>query len=344
MNRIEQLILSSMEWIDAANAVDLLHKAAPVLETLFRADGGFFLYVENNGDDLLVRVYDAYGVNRGHDEELQKKVHTGHWFQRLPHVLHLGVWSPATDFPESWQPYMAQVGVTCAGVWPIQAHERVAGAVILGRRELPADVARESRIIRLGVQQLSIVLSLIVDREQAELSSLSDPLTGLPNRRGFMARWDEWREACTHSGHAICLGILDVDQFKHINDTQGHWIGDQMLQDIAAKLSTIVDGQGMCARWGGDEFIFAVSSDSAREALEANLTEQLREALPFVSFGTIMLESHSAGFDESLAIADERMYRSKAQRKRADHKVRSRSRKASQLRKSTVAVGQKPLL
>ncbi|WDL95799.1 GGDEF domain-containing protein [Alicyclobacillus sp. ALC3] len=344
MNRVEQLILSSMAWIDAVNAVDLLHKAAPVLETLFRADGGFFLYVENDGDDLFVRVYDAYGVTRGQDEELEQRVRTGQWFQRLPHVLRLGVWSPATDFPESWQPYMAQIGVTCAGVWPIQAHERVAGAVILARKELPANIARENRIIRLGVQQLSIVLSLIVDREQAELSSLSDPLTGLPNRRGFMARWDEWREACMYSGQAICLGILDVDQFKHINDTQGHWIGDQMLQDIAAKLSTIVAGQGMCARWGGDEFIFVVSSGGAPEALEANLTAQLRETLPFVSFGTIMLESHSAGFDESRAIADERMYRSKAQRKRAGHKVRSGSRRASQLRKNTVVAGQKPVL
>ena len=119
-----------------------------------------------------------------------------------------------------------------------------------------------------------------------------------------------------------------------------------MLQDIAAKLTEVVQPNGMCARWGGDEFVFVVSSDSSSSvaATEAAITTQLKEGLPFVSFGTAVFGTDSTNFDGCLVVADERMYQSKSERKRADHKVRSQPRRRCQVRRSALVAGQKPLL
>lgn len=326
MNRLERLIEQSMEWTHATNASELLHSASPVLETLFQADGGFFLYAHQDGEQLHVRVHQPFGLNAGHESSLEKEITQGKWFHLLPHIIPLSVWTPISAFPESWQAYAAELGITYAGVWPLQVHERVAGAVILGRKDAPHHVSRENRIVQLTVQQVSIVLSLIVDRELAELSSLSDPLTSLPNRRGFTAQWPIWRMGREKLEEKICIGILDIDRFKTINDTQGHWIGDQVLQELAAKLSEAVGPQGLCARWGGDEFVFAISGSDAAEVTQSSVTAKLERSLPEVSFGMAVYTGNGNSFDETLMIADDRMYQAKTKRARADHKVRRQTR------------------
>lgn len=324
MNRLEWLIEQSMAWTEAANASELFHMATPVLQPLFQADGGFYLFAHADGDQVRVRVHQPFGINLGDEQMLQAEIEQGDWFYRLPHHIRLSVWAPMVEFPESWQTYISNLGISCAGVWPLQVHERVAGAVVLGRKVLPNHIRRDSRTVQLAVQQMSIVLSLISDRELAELSSMSDPLTRLPNRRGFMARWQTWRDEQSAQGERICLGILDVDQFKQINDTHGHWIGDQTLQEVAHLLLRAVSPFGMCARWGGDEFIFVVP---ATEATLARLKTSLAEAMPHVSFGMAIYGEDGKTFDETLMVADDRMYQLKSQHITPDHKVRRQARR-----------------
>lgn len=326
MNRLERLIEQSMEWTHATNASELLHRASPVLEPLFQADGGFYLYAHQDGEQVHVRVHQPFGLNAGHESLLESEITQGKWFYLLPHIIPLSAWTPISVFPESWKTYTAELGITYAGVWPLQVHERVAGAVILGRKDAPRHIDRENRVVRLTVQQVSIVLSLIVDRELAELSSLSDPLTSLPNRRGFMAQWPSWSAGRERRDEKICIGILDIDRFKTINDTQGHWIGDQVLQELAAKLSEAIGPQGVCARWGGDEFVFAISGSGAVKDTQTIVAAKLEHSLPEVSFGMAVYTGTGHSFDETLMIADDRMYQAKTKRARADHKIRRQTR------------------
>ncbi len=84
--------------------------------------------------------------------------------------------------------------------------------------------------------------------------SLKDPLTGLGNRRHFIATLERAIEVVARSGESILLLLLDIDHFKHINDTHGHLAGDQVLQAVSACLGHSVRPMDTVVRYGGEEF------------------------------------------------------------------------------------------
>ena len=87
---------------------------------------------------------------------------------------------------------------------------------------------------------------------EAMVAATTDFLTGLPNRRAFVGALD--RAASQKGSSAFAVAILDLDRFKAVNDTFGHGIGDQLLQEVAARLRKVVGAGGTVARLGGDEF------------------------------------------------------------------------------------------
>ncbi len=90
-------------------------------------------------------------------------------------------------------------------------------------------------------------------RRQLEDLSVTDELTGLANRRGFLMLAEQQRKL-VRRGHAMVLLYLDLDDFKSINDTLGHRAGDDALVETARLLSTCVRESDILARMGGDEF------------------------------------------------------------------------------------------
>ena len=83
----------------------------------------------------------------------------------------------------------------------------------------------------------------------------TDGLTGLLNRRAFDQQIDELFAAFCNGGRSFVLGLIDIDHFKTINDTHGHQMGDQVLQQIAKILNMNLDTAIMVARFGGEEFV-----------------------------------------------------------------------------------------
>ncbi|MCW8306790.1 EAL domain-containing protein [Acidiphilium sp. PA] len=92
-----------------------------------------------------------------------------------------------------------------------------------------------------------------------------DGLTGLPNRRRFMAELDDTLAAAQQSGACFAVGMIDLDRFKAVNDSYGHGAGDRLLEQIGARLATIAGADRFIARLGGDEF-GAILKDTASEA------------------------------------------------------------------------------
>lgn len=155
-----------------------------------------------------------------------------------------------------------------------------------------------------------------------EQSSLEDELTGLYNRRGFMALADKQLKIARRSGKEIFLLFSDLDHLKPINDTFGHDMGDKALKDAAAILRRTFRDSDIIARVGGDEFAVALVDCppervcDVRERLEHNLEEYNQvpdKAFPLnLSVGLAScLPEERVGLEELIRRADEAMYEQK---------------------------------
>lgn len=115
---------------------------------------------------------------------------------------------------------------------------------------------------------------LLKEHTLKDLAS-KDPLTELLNRRAgeqLLIQYDDHRK---HHGKPVCLIILDIDNFKKINDTFGHVIGDEVLKTISRTLENEARSSDNVIRWGGEEFLIIVPHITLKEALV--LTERIRK-------------------------------------------------------------------
>jgi diguanylate cyclase (GGDEF)-like protein len=113
-----------------------------------------------------------------------------------------------------------------------------------GRREFAREVAR---ILSYGLADLAA-------RQALEYAGLHDPLTGVPNRRLFYDRIRQLEQSLERDGAPFALAILDLDDFKAINDVHGHLVGDRVLAELATRLRNSLRTCDTVARLGGDEF------------------------------------------------------------------------------------------
>ena len=159
-------------------------------------------------------------------------------------------------------------------------------------------------------------------REQLATLSLTDVLTGLPNRRAFEAQFSHML-GLADRGHAITLVLLDVDHFKNINDRLGHAAGDQALVALANTLKALTRSADMTARLAGDEFT-ALLSGLDNEGVMAwyqRLADRFRSELRAsgldvdntISAGQTWLQSMAGdSIGKALARADQALYQAKA--------------------------------
>jgi diguanylate cyclase (GGDEF)-like protein/PAS domain S-box-containing protein len=148
--------------------------------------------------------------------------------------------------------------------------------------------------------QLVAVFRDITARKEAEQRltrlALHDSLTGLPNRPYFEERFAETLARCRRSGQPLALMIVDLDNFKPVNDTLGHEVGDQLLVAFTRQLKSAMRESDLLARIGGDEFTLVVEGAKEREDVAA-IAEKLLAALrdPLDVAGHAIVVSASIG-------------------------------------------------
>jgi diguanylate cyclase (GGDEF)-like protein len=178
-----------------------------------------------------------------------------------------------------------------------------------------ASAALAAVIVRAVLTFRERVRLLEASREEA----LTDALTGLGNRRRFMADLEE--QLREEDARPLALVVFDLDGFKAYNDSFGHSAGDALLGRVAGRLARSVDGCGHAYRLGGDEFCVLAPTENVRpdaliEIAAAALTEEGEGFLVSSSRGCVLLPSEADELTEALRIADDRMYLHK-QRHRA---------------------------
>lgn len=155
-----------------------------------------------------------------------------------------------------------------------------------------------------------------------------DPLTRLPNRRLLLDRLKQAMASCTRTRHNGALLFIDLDNFKILNDTMGHDIGDELLQQVGQRLVTCVRKGDTVSRLGGDEFVVMLEDLSEHCAEAASEAEDVGEHIlaafsqPFrlrncahqssASIGATLFADHTGAIEELLKQADLAMYQAKA--------------------------------
>jgi diguanylate cyclase len=113
--------------------------------------------------------------------------------------------------------------------------------------------------------------------EAIRAESLTDPLTGLGNRKYFDRSIEVAVQAALASGEPLSLLMFDIDHFKSFNDSYGHLTGDQVLRLVAMSLKQTIKGQDITARYGGEEFAVVLPNTGLRQAL--TVADHIRRAV-----------------------------------------------------------------
>ncbi|HYZ15172.1 MAG TPA: MHYT domain-containing protein, partial [Candidatus Acidoferrum sp.] len=138
------------------------------------------------------------------------------------------------------------------------------------------DVVLETRWVPLRDHGASVtgviaVATDITERRRVEIAlkhqALHDALTDLPNRSFFHERLETALRAAEKTRGQCCLGLIDLDRFKEVNDTLGHHVGDALLEQVARRLKAALRETDVAARLGGDEFAFLLSNVSEAQAI-----------------------------------------------------------------------------
>ena len=203
--------------------------------------------------------------------------------------------------------------------------EGLRGAVGIARRARPFqedEIELLTELVAKGRSAAADILGHQALREQA----ISDPLTGLGNRRKMAESLGAWfAEADERSPRLLML--FDLDGFKSYNDTFGHPAGDALLSHLGTKLAAAVAPYGEAYRLGGDEFcaVMTIEEDRLEEVIAGAalaLSETGEEFSISASHGVVLLPHEAATLEQALQLADERMYSDKHARSGAREQAR----------------------
>jgi diguanylate cyclase (GGDEF)-like protein len=219
---------------------------------------------------------------------------------------------------------------------PLEEHGVVSGmTVLIGDPERPFGLlGAHTRVPRVFAEEDATFLALVgnvvghaIHRARAEErtrhDALHDPLTGLPNRTLLLDRLRHALERSQRTERPLALLFTDLDGFKVVNDTLGHAAGDEVLRQVAPRLTATVRAADTVARFGGDEFVVLCEDLHGPEEAEgtagriaAALAEPVRagagERVLTTSTGVIVARGGTVTPEELLRDADAAMYRAKA--------------------------------
>lgn len=201
------------------------------------------------------------------------------------------------------------------------------GTLIFHARASTEFSTEDRRLAERVGHQLVLYLNAERTLETARREAATDPLTGLPNRRSFLAHCAEELRQATLSESSVTVLMIDLDGFKQLNDQHGHAAGDAALKAASACLREAVRAGDVAARLAGDEFaaLLAGCGNADADARRTELQRRLCAAqvpvsregvLLGASVGCAVYPTDGHTVDELLAVADRRMYEDKQRRRR----------------------------
>jgi len=186
--------------------------------------------------------------------------------------------------------------------------------------------SRDRRLVSYLMRDLSerkkAQSQLLANQQRLDKLANHDHLTGMPNRLFLQAHLPEAIARCQETGQMLAVLFLDLDRFKHINDSRGHEVGDKLLQEIAKRVRAAVRPADIVVRMGGDEFVVvlhkvntpdevAVAATRINEVLSAPVMIDGRALVATVSIGVSLYPRDGTSMGELLKHSDTAMYQAK---------------------------------
>jgi diguanylate cyclase (GGDEF)-like protein len=203
-------------------------------------------------------------------------------------------------------------------VRPLDRLTRGAAKVAAGDLEVDLPVAKGGEVAYLTEVFNDMVARLRSSRQELERLSVTDPLTGLNNRRRMMEVLDNEVRRSRRLDHTFAVLMGDVDRFKQYNDDHGHPAGDEVLRHVARVMSEATRDVDFVARYGGEEFFVLLPELNADGAAE--VAERIRERLAAdpmlgeevtVSFGVAEFPANGDTAETLISAADSVLYQAK---------------------------------
>jgi diguanylate cyclase (GGDEF)-like protein len=193
--------------------------------------------------------------------------------------------------------------------------------------EPPQELRRRvQKLARSNARLRRVVIRLRQEAAQARHFAYHDALTGLPNRALLLDRLRQAMVQAVRLHKQVGVLVLDLDKFKSVNDRLGHAAGDQLLQQVAGRLSQCIRGGDTACRYGGDEFVVMLPEIDGSECADI-VAQKIRSQLtaPYeldhgvaeitVSVGIALYRADGQDCSELIKQADLAMYQGKARRR-----------------------------
>jgi diguanylate cyclase (GGDEF)-like protein/PAS domain S-box-containing protein len=295
--------------------------AKAVQSVLDGLGGGAVAYFERGDDagEMLLRRSSGLGAVPSDPAPLRLEAAAAlaPVFERSESVVLNGPWSETLPIPFEW---VRRFGSLAAVPVPADGGPR---GIVCALAEAPGAFGpEESRFLTAAASMVSAALHRLDSEARLAYLAQFDPLTGLPNRTLLADRFAMMIVQARRRSASLGVLFVDLDDFKMVNDTQGHAAGDELLKEAARRLqSTLRDGD-MVARISGDEFA-VVLSDLARPDDAAIVAQKILECLakPFdirgqesvvtASIGIATFPADGDNAEALLGAADAAMYRAK---------------------------------
>jgi diguanylate cyclase (GGDEF)-like protein/putative nucleotidyltransferase with HDIG domain len=242
---------------------------------------------------------------------------------------------PSADLEAAGLPDL-HTNLQSALVCPLLSNDKFIGTLSVYHVDAAFYRDDHRRLLDRVSEQAAAVISNSIVFEQTRDDSLTDKLTGLPNTRFLFMHLSRELSRAERLKSEVSLMVMDLDNFKEINDSHGHHVGDRALCEIARVLRTAIRPYDICVRYAGDEFIVVLSGCGADEAehkrqeLQETIDGVYFEARPGkrvklgISIGAAVFPQDGDSYDPLLAMADSRMYQNKSVRKRKDGRESTR--------------------
>jgi len=207
---------------------------------------------------------------------------------------------------------------------PLFKDDLLLGALSVYSNDLEQYTHDHMRLLETVTRLASDALANAMQHAEAESHALTDAITGLPNSRSLSVRFEEEAARARRTGRSFQVVMLDLDEFKNVNDSYGHKLGDKMLREVASLIQNQLREYDFLCRYAGDEFVALVQEVVGLQVDELclrieNVVSKFslsvgrnKQARVGISIGTATFGTDGDTLDQLLNAADDKMYRMKS--------------------------------